>query len=680
MYKELLTLHYNTYKAAALNSKVKETSRNPDLDPAIYGKYVKFQSAFKVRLQYLKEGHFVTPEKENEDKCMPPLLFHYDTKIRAGAEQPDANYRKNLSCAFDEKRIQEYETENNNFSTNMQSPTAFVSLRELIIMDIAYLHLRNVKWAEKQAAHLTGDAARSSDDEAHPPSTQPDGPQQLSQAEAPPRDVADIDFTKWDPTELNSVPWLELKTSMTGSAAMKKEDSPPYMIPAILLASQALAATPEDLPDGLKTYYDVCRQRIELFYGQDLESLLGIAENGAVNNNWKTDSRSRQYTDAELEFITLLQEIRMTAVQKEVIKNLANMHAATAARGLAEEGVSTAGGSNDAEKEGREVRPRHAKEVATATAAASKGGSQAAKAPALPSKPAPPPAGRGKGLRAKAQAAVKPRYLGTESAPALSAASPAVKTVTKRRRSHSSSAVVSETTGRILLGQVGLNKMFPKTYAARKPVKDRPVEMTLSQAWHVVRRIAAQFLLLPYYYIILPYYYRITTILLYHCFNLLLIASSLLHFISRLLQYYFVIVSIYYLLLHHYYILFLDFCTVTSSNGCFVLQAMLSLKGYDIPVGRTASEKLTREEVFNLIAPYFLSSEDMETIGEADPEEMALWLETFTNTQKGLLYTSLNVATKSFCIDNYFPCKGSVPTPEHAAELGLPSGKSILSR
>ena len=52
-YKELLTLHYNTYKAAALNSKVKETSRNPDLDPAIYGKYVKFQSAFKVRLQYL---------------------------------------------------------------------------------------------------------------------------------------------------------------------------------------------------------------------------------------------------------------------------------------------------------------------------------------------------------------------------------------------------------------------------------------------------------------------------------------------------------------------------------------------------------------------------------------------------------------------------------------------------
>ena len=107
---------------------------------------------------------------------------------------------------------------------------------------------------------------------------------------------------------------------------------------------------------------------------------------------------------------------------------------------------------------------------------------------------------------------------------------------------------------------------------------------------------------------------------------------------------------------------------------------MLSLKGYDIPVGRTAGEKATREEVFNLIAPYFLSSEDMETIGEADQEEMALWLETFTNTQKGLLYTSLNVATKSFCIDNYFPCKGSIPTPEHAAELGLPSGKSILSR
>ncbi len=73
-------------------------------------------------------------------------------------------------------------------------------------------------------------------------------------------------------------------------------------------------------------------------------------------------------------------------------------------------------------------------------------------------------------------------------------------------------------------------------------------------------------------------------------------------------------------------------------------------------------------------------SEDMETVAEADPEEMAHWLETFTATQKGLMHTSLNIAAKLYCIDRYFPSKGSIPTPEHAAELGLPPGKSFLSR
>ncbi len=105
---------------------------------------------------------------------------------------------------------------------------------------------------------------------------------------------------------------------------------------------------------------------------------------------------------------------------------------------------------------------------------------------------------------------------------------------------------------------------------------------------------------------------------------------------------------------------------------------MLSMKGYDLLLGRTMSEKAARQQVFYIIAPYFLSSEDMETV--ADPEEMAHWLETFTATQKGFVHTSLNVAAKLYCIDRYFPSKGSIPTPKHAAELGLPAGKSFLSR
>ena len=107
---------------------------------------------------------------------------------------------------------------------------------------------------------------------------------------------------------------------------------------------------------------------------------------------------------------------------------------------------------------------------------------------------------------------------------------------------------------------------------------------------------------------------------------------------------------------------------------------MLSVKGYDIPLGRTVGEKATRQQVFDIIALYFLSSEDMETVAEANPEEMAHWLETFIATQKGLVHTSLNIAAKLYCIDRYFPSKGSVPTSEHAAELELPSENSILSR
>jgi hypothetical protein len=113
---------------------------------------------------------------------------------------------------------------------------------------------------------------------------------------------------------------------------------------------------------------------------------------------------------------------------------------------------------------------------------------------------------------------------------------------------------------------------------------------------------------------------------------------------------------------------------------CFVVQTMLSRRGYDIPLGRTTVERAARQEVFDIIAPYFLSAEGLQTVEQADQEEVALWLETFTNTQKGLLYTSLNILAKEHCITTSFPPNGAIPPPHHAAQLGLPAGKSFLSR
>ena len=45
----------------------------------------------------------------------------------------------------------------------------------------------------------------------------------------------------------------------------------------------------------------------------------------------------------------------------------------------------------------------------------------------------------------------------------------------------------SETTGRILVGELSLNKLFPKNYSSPDAPKTPPVvNMTLSQAWHTV--------------------------------------------------------------------------------------------------------------------------------------------------------------------------------------------------
>jgi hypothetical protein len=88
---------------------------------------------------------------------------------------------------------------------------------------------------------------------------------------------------------------------MTGSDLLKKGDMPPYMLPALPFASQALAATPENLPAGLKDYYNASKSLIGDYGGEDLESFVqGSNGNDAPNNAWKIDLRPRPYTEKEL--------------------------------------------------------------------------------------------------------------------------------------------------------------------------------------------------------------------------------------------------------------------------------------------------------------------------------------------------------------------------------------------
>jgi hypothetical protein len=77
-------------------------------------------------------------------------------------------------------------------------------LQQLVLMDLAYLHARHLKWEDKEPCHFNGATARSSDDDEPAPAT------------SAPQPAEEFDFMKWDLTEINSIPWDQLSLSLTG--------------------------------------------------------------------------------------------------------------------------------------------------------------------------------------------------------------------------------------------------------------------------------------------------------------------------------------------------------------------------------------------------------------------------------------------------------------------------------
>ena len=490
-YGELRLLHENTYRALAMNpDNAKEPAKNPDLDTGLYSKYVKFQVHHKGRLEYLNTGgQFELPASTDGDKCMPPLLFKYSSPRKQTLKpQPNGNYRKDHpSCAFPPLRIAAYEKANTNFRAGMSKAgqSSIPMLRDLLVMDIAYLHLRNVKWLPKEAAHLAGGSSRSDDDD--PP---------------PPAEGAELDFLKWDSTDLNSVPWKKLSFSLTGSDKMKSGDVPMYMLPALLLATHAICSQLDDTPDGLQDYYDKCKQQIGDDSGEDISSFVDLVPPEAESerprvppsDNWQRSLRPRAYTGPELEYIALIWKMTLEASDAAASKKSKEMHAGAgdeivkptsedAEEPAVDEGGEggAAGATSGAESEAndiRELRPRVPKESAAGPAAAASG-------------PASGPSRTGGRRKQKA------KFVRTDNTPALplpmvTSDSRAAKRGRKRANHASSnpSIPLSSTTGRILPGQVSLNQRFPKSYASPDAPKTSPVKnLTLGQAWHVVSSI-----------------------------------------------------------------------------------------------------------------------------------------------------------------------------------------------
>jgi hypothetical protein len=110
-----------------------------------------------------------------------------------------------------------------------------------------------------------------------------------------------------------------------------------------------------------------------------------------------------------------------------------------------------------------------------------------------------------------------------------------------------------------------------------------------------------------------------------------------------------------------------------------LFQVCLALHGPDMPMARSPLDKIRRKEVFDIIAPYTMSHEDMEVF-EAAPERLQdLWLESFTASLKGILFTSLQRLTKDE-FSKCFPSHGASPAQIHGTAVGILPGQSILDR
>jgi hypothetical protein len=81
------------------------------LDTGTYTKYCIFQVQWPGRINHLKpaDQQFEIPDKDDADKCMPPMLAKYDAKVEADDPQPYQNYENGKSCEFDPARIAAYE-------------------------------------------------------------------------------------------------------------------------------------------------------------------------------------------------------------------------------------------------------------------------------------------------------------------------------------------------------------------------------------------------------------------------------------------------------------------------------------------------------------------------------------------------------------------------------------------
>jgi len=423
--------------------------------------YCVFQSEYKERLHVLRAEKREVPKESGADKNMPPILQTWDGKFSA-TQQPK-NFKKQMSCAFTEERVKQYEELNKSFvpTTKLPAPAAAAKIIPLMIMDMAYLKSFEVDWDGACPALETTAVADDDDDD-------------------------DIDTSAWDVTDPSTIPFNNLRIPKKGK------------LPTALLYAASLLAVAEPRPQNVGSWISALVDRF---------------------NDLKAQTSSNDLND----IITR----PMTAHEEEMYTQFLNRD---------DDDLSSTGGGGAAATATPTRRSRSAAAPGTPQTPPPPSGA------APPPPPPPPPTGRPRraaattgredaateddeplpskssGTRRKAVARVvtqsQPTQPTRNDRQQQAVVATNHKVIVKKRKSQGEeeegsragrkrrlttetpisehSIPVSDHSNRVLVGQLDINKRFPKNYMARHPLKKAPmVNMTISSLWHAVRTLSA---------------------------------------------------------------------------------------------------------------------------------------------------------------------------------------------
>ena len=228
-------------------------------------KYSDFQAEYASRVDLLRIEKREVPIAAGADKNMPPIPMAWTGNFKN--PQPPKNFKNDCSCAFDEKRIKEYETRNSVFQADIKRPTnvAAAKMIALMTLDIAFLKSFEVEWEAPISALESGEGADDDDDES-----------------------MDLDTSTWVVTDPGSVPLKDLKIPEKGK------------LPAHLLYACAIVGTPQVRPPAAKTFIDQVSRRLEqlgLEYGTNDSTMILTREMTDVEydtyNSWVLEYNRR---------------------------------------------------------------------------------------------------------------------------------------------------------------------------------------------------------------------------------------------------------------------------------------------------------------------------------------------------------------------------------------------------